>query len=192
MKVLAFNGSPRIDGNTHNLIKIVSDVLNKNGIETEEINIGHKPVKPCQGCLKCQENKDGLCIIKDDELNNYLAKMKAADGFILGSPVYTADVTGQMKSFIDRVSLVSYVNDFMFEKKVGAALVSVGRGGALPAYNTINAFYGSSKMYTVGSSYWNFAIGRDKGEVLNDGFGIETIKDLGENMTWLLNKIHRD
>lgn len=118
MKVLAFNGSPRIDGNTHNLIKIVSDVLNKNGIETEEINIGHKPVKPCQGCLKCQENKDGLCIIKDDELNNYLAKMKAADGFILGSPVYTADVTGQMKSFIDRVSLVVMLMILCSKKKL--------------------------------------------------------------------------
>ena len=116
--------------------------------------------------------------------------MVEADGIILGSPTYHADVTAELKALIDRAGLVSGANDDMFRRKVGAAVVAVRRGGAIHVFNTINIFFTISQMIVPGSSYWNLAFGRNIGEVEEDEEGIETMQVLGQNMAWLLKKIH--
>ncbi len=189
MKVLGFNGSPRKDGNTHLLLQTVFCELEKSGIETEEINIGTKAIKGCTGCMKCAENIDGYCIIKKDPINDYINKMRAADGLILGSPVYCADLTGQMKTFIDRTSLVAAVNDDLFKRKVGASVVAVRRAGGQTTFNSMNAFFTISQMITVGSTYWNIGYGMEKGEASQDEEGLQTMHNLGKNMAWLMKSI---
>ncbi len=192
MKVVAFNGSPRKHGNTSILIKEVFEVLEGEGIETELIHLAEKPLHACVACYGCFKNKDQRCVLGDDILNTCMEKMYAADGIILGSPVYVADVTSTMKAFIDRACLVSKANGDMFRRKVGAGVVSQRRGGAIHTYDTLNHFFGISQMMTVGSCYWNFAMGREIGEVKNDEEGMRTMKVLGENMAWLLKRIHID
>ena len=149
MKVIAYNSSPRKNGNTSILIQTVFKQLNKEGIETEEINIGLKNYKGCIGCMKCAELKNGKCIIATDDLNSQIEKIKEADGLILGSPIYCANVSGQMKTFIDRVSMVSAVNGDLFARKPGAAVLAVRRAGAVQGLNTINAFFTIGQMLIV-------------------------------------------
>ena len=186
MKVIAYNGSPRKNGNTSILIQTVFKQLNKEGIETEEINIGLKNYRGCIGCMKCAELKNGKCVINTDDLNNQIEKIKEADGLILGSPIYCANVTGQMKTFIDRVSMVSAVNGDLFARKPGAAVLAVRRAGAVQGLNTINAFFTIGQMLIVGTTYWNMGFGMQEGEVFKDEEGIQTMTNLGKNMAWLL------
>jgi multimeric flavodoxin WrbA len=189
MKVVAFNGSPRREGNTAILIAEVFKMLESHGIETEMIQLGNKPVHGCTACVKCKEIQDGKCHIKNDHLNFCIEKMNEADGIIIGSPVYFADVTPEVKALIDVAGYVTRANNFTLKRKVGAAVIAVRRGGALHAFETINNFFLINQMIVPGSSYWNFAIGRNPGEVLNDAEGMQTMQTLGENMTWLLQKI---
>ena len=168
MKVVAFNGSPRIAGNTSLLIKEVFQELENEGIETELINVGTKKVQGCVACYRCFEAKNNKCVISNDPLNGYIDKMIEADGIILGSPVYCADITSQLKAFIDRASFIGKANDYLYKRKVGAAVVSVRRNGAYHAFSTINAFFTVEQMIVVGSSYWNMAIGRNIGEIQQD------------------------
>ena len=130
MKVVAFNGSPRREGNTSILIKAVFDELKKEGIKTELISLGGKPVRGCMACYACAQNKNRRCVMEDDHVNDSIQKMIEADGIILGSPVYVADVSMEIKALIDRACLVSKANGDMFKRKVGAAVVAVRRGGA--------------------------------------------------------------
>ena len=190
MKVVAFNGSPRRDGNTSILIKAVFDELKKEGIETELVSLGGKSVRGCMACFACAQNKNRRCVMEDDHVNDSIQKMIEADGIILGSPVYVADVSMEIKAFIDRACLVSKANGDMFKRKVGAAVVAVRRGGAVHAFDTLNHFFTISQMMVVGSSYWNFAVGRDIGQVREDEEGMRTMKVLGENMAWLLKKVN--
>ncbi len=186
MKVIAYNGSPRKNGNTSILIQAVFKQLNKEGIETEEINIGLKNYKGCIGCMKCAENKNCKCVITSDDLNDHIEKIKAADAVILGSPIYCANISGQMKTFIDRVSMVGCVNGDPFKLKPGAAVLAVRRAGAVQGLNTINAFFTISQMLTVGTTYWNMGFGMLEGEALKDAEGLQTMTNLGKNMAWLL------
>lgn len=188
MKVVAFNGSPRRKGNTAILIAEVFKILESHGIETEMIQLGNKTVHGCTACLKCREIQDNKCHIKNDHLNFCIEKMNEADGIIIGSPVYFADVTPEVKALIDVAGYVTRSNNFTLKRKVGAAVIAVRRGGALHAFETINNFFLINQMIVPGSSYWNFAIGRNPGEVLNDAEGIQTMQTLGENMAWLLQK----
>jgi multimeric flavodoxin WrbA len=190
MKVVAFNGSPRQSGNTVILINEVFKVLNEEGIETELIQLGNKPVHGCTACGKCSEVLDGRCQIKNDHLNYCIEKMVEADGIIIGSPVYYADVTSEVKALIDVAGYVTSSNGNLLNKKVGAAVIALRRGGALHAFETINNFFLINQMIIPGSTYWNFAIGQKPGDVKNDEEGMQTIKTLGENMAWLLKKIN--
>ena len=190
MKIVAFNGSPRREGNTSILINEVFKVLNLNGIETEMVQLGNKPVHGCTACMKCREIQDGRCHIKNDHLNMCIQKMVAADGIIIGSPVYFADITPEVKALIDVAGYVTRANNFTLKQKVGAAVIAVRRGGALHTFETINNFFLINQMIVPGSSYWNFAFGRNPGEVLNDTEGMQTMQVLGENMTWLLRKLN--
>lgn len=189
IKVVAFNGSPRKNGNTSILIKHAVDELKKAGIETEVIQIGGKKVHGCTACGKCFEKKDMKCIIKDDFVNECIEKIMAADGVLLASPTYFADVTTEMKALIDRAGFVAKANDDAFKLKAGASIVAVRRGGAIHAFDTMNHFFFISQMIVPGSSYWNVGIGMDKGDVMEDAEGIQTMKTLGKNMAWLLKKI---
>ncbi len=189
MKVLAINGSARRDGNTAILIEAVFSELRREGIETEMIQLGGKPLRGCMACMGCYRNKNGRCVVEDDLFNECLVKMKAADGIILGSPIYVADVSAEMKALIDRACLVSRANGSFLRRKVGAAVAAVRRGGAIHGLDTMHHFFGITEMTTVGSCYWNFAVGREIGEVRSDEEGMNTMKVLGENMAWLLKKI---
>jgi len=190
MKVVAFNGSARKDGNTAILINAVLDELKKEGIETELIQLAGKPISGCKACYKCFEKKDRRCAIKNDDVNGYIEKMLAADGIILGSPTYFADITTELKAFIDRAGMTAKANADMFRRKVGAAIVAVRRGGAVHAFDSINHFFLIGQMIVPGSRYWNMGIGRQIGEVKDDEEGMATMKLLGENMAWLIKKIN--
>lgn len=190
MKVVAFNGSARKDGNTAILIGYVSRELEKEGVETELIQLSGSRIHGCIACMKCFENKDQRCSVKDDIVNDCIEKMLAADGIILGSPTYFANVSTEMKALIDRAGMVSRANNDMLARKVGAAVVAVRRAGAIHVFNSINHFFFIGQMVVPGSSYWNLGMGRQKGEVEKDDEGIQTMKNLGRNMAWLLKKLH--
>ncbi len=188
MKVIAFNGSPRVRGNTFEMLKAALSELAEKGIETELINIGTKIISGCKACDTCKEKKDEKCAIQDD-INNWIQKIKKADGIILGSPVYFSDVTAEMKAFIDRVGRVTLTNNRMMKGKVAGSAVAVRRGGAIHTFDTLNHFFLISEMIVTGSNYWNMGIGREEKEVLKDKEGIGTMKTLGQNMASLLMKI---
>jgi len=189
MKVVAFNGSARKDGNTAILIGQVFRVLKTEGIETELIQLAGSRIHGCIACMKCFKNKDQRCSVKDDNANDCIEKMLGADGIILGSPTYFANVSTEMKALIDRAGMVSRANNDMLARKVGAAVVAVRRAGSIHVFNSINHFFFIGQMIVPGSSYWNIAMGREKGEVEKDEEGIQTMKDLGRNMAWLLKKL---
>jgi multimeric flavodoxin WrbA len=186
MKVVAFNGSPRKNGNTHLLINHVFEELGKEGIETEEVSFVGRKIQGCRACYKCFENKDGHCSVKDDFLNECLDKMVAADGILLGSPVYFADVTAEMKALIDRAGLVSMANGGLFKNKIGGSLAALRRTGGIYTTDSLNHFFLAMQMVIVGRG---IAIGRNIGEVENDAEGIQLVTLLGQRMAWVMKKI---
>lgn len=192
MKVVAINGSPRKEGNTAALLKELTTKLEAEGIETETINIGGKKVHGCTACMKCFENKNDKCIFDDDGINECIAKMKEADGIVIGSPTYFADVNTETKALIDRAGFVSIANGGFFSRKAGAAVVAVRRAGAVHAYDSINHLFGITSMVTVGSSYWNLGVGLNPGDVNEDAEGMQTMANLASNMAWLLKKINAE
>ena len=189
VSVVAFNGSPRKDGNTTILLNLVLDELKKEDIETELIQLAGETLSGCIACYRCRENKDQKCAVMNDRVNGYIAKMKQADGILLGSPTYISDMTANMKALIERSTIVSRSNGDMFKRKVGAAVISVRRAGSTHVLSSMNYFFLINQMIIPGSSYWNMGIGRNPGEVKNDAEGIQTMKTLGQNMAWLLKKI---
>ncbi|SPQ01848.1 conserved hypothetical protein [Candidatus Sulfobium mesophilum] len=189
-KVIAFNGSARKHGNTAMLIDTVLRELISEGIETEVYDLAGKPIKGCIACYQCFKNKDGRCAVEDDVLNECIARMIEADGILLGSPTYFADVSAAMKALIERSGMVSRANDDMLRRKVGAGIVAARRAGAAHVFSSLNYFFLIGQMIVPGSSYWNIGIGREPGEVKNDSEGLQTMKTLGQNIAWLLKKIH--
>jgi multimeric flavodoxin WrbA len=191
LKVVAFNGSPRPDGNTASLIKRVTIGLEKYDIKTETINLNGQLSRGCTACMGCRRNQDLQCTIKDDRLNEFIAKIIAADGLIIGSPTYFANVTAETKALIDRVGYVVRSNNNPLRRKVGAAVVAVRRAGAINVFNAINDFFLINEIVVPGSSYWNIAVGSQKGEVDEDAEGISTMDTLADNMAWLLKCINK-
>ncbi len=189
MKVVAFNGSARKDGNTSILVNYVFEELEKEGIVTELVSLAGEHPHGCIACYQCFKRKDQRCAVETDCLNDCIEKMLAADGIILASPTYFADCSSELKALIDRAGMVSRANGDMFKRKAGAAVVARRRGGAIHVFDTINHFFTIGQMLIVGSSYWNIGIGRDIGEVAEDDEGVATMRTLGENMAWLLKKI---
>ncbi|NOR59723.1 MAG: flavodoxin family protein [Methanosarcinales archaeon] len=190
MKVIAFNGSPRKKGNTAMLINSVFGELQKEGIETEFLQLGGKDIKGCLGCMKCFELQNNTCVTrKDDIFNEYFQKMIEADGIIIGSPTYFSNVSSEVKALIDRAGLVSIANGYLIKHKVGAAVVAVRRAGATDAFDAINKFFLINQVIVPGSIYWNMGFGFNEEEVRDDEEGMNTMKVLGENMAWLLKKI---
>lgn len=190
MKVVAFNGSARKDGNTAILVSTVFKELKKAKIETELVQFAGKKVRGCLACGKCFENKDGRCVIRNDIINECIGKMAGADGIILASPTYFTDVSTEMKALIDRAGYVARANDNMFRRKVGAAVVAVRRAGGIHAFDTLNHFFFINEMVVPGSSYWNIGIGLAAGDVKKDAEGLDTMRTLGRNMAWLMEMTH--
>ena len=189
MKVVAFNGSARKDGNTAILVNTVFRELKKEGITTELVQLAGKNIRGCTACGKCFERQDKRCVVKEILLNECIEKMLEADGIILASPTYFADVSAEMKALIERAGFVAKANNDMFRRKVGASVVAVRSGGAIHAFDTMNHFFFISQMIVPGSSYWNIGIGLAPGDVKTDDEGIVTMKTLGANMAWLMKKI---
>ncbi len=190
MKVVAFNGSSRKDANTAILMRRVLDELGKEGIDTEFIQLAGEALRGCIACRKCFERKDKRCAVDTDNLNQYLAKMIEAQGILLGSPVYFTDVTANMKALMERCGYVSVANGGLLIRKVGAAVVAVRRAGAVHTFDTLNHLFLHAQMIVVGSSYWNLGMGWEPGAVEGDAEGVQTMKTLGQNMAWVLRKLH--
>ncbi|MFA5311768.1 MAG: flavodoxin family protein [Methanomassiliicoccales archaeon] len=190
MKVIAFNGSPRKNGNTRRALEIVLEEIASEGIETEMIDIAAKGLEPCHACGACGRNKDRKCIYDKDKLNLWVEKICEADGFILGSPTYFGNMSPQTKAFIDRVGYVSRANGFLLKRKVGAAVAVNRRAGALVTFQNINNLFLISQMIVPASSYWNVVTAMNPGDIDNDAEGIKTMRTLGENVAWLVKKLN--
>lgn len=189
MRVVAFSGSARRDGNTALMVREVFSTLEKGGVETELVQLAGKTIRGCRACYKCKETKDQRCSMDKDVINDCIQKMVAADGILLASPTYFADCTAEIKALMDRAGMVSRMNDDLLRRKVGAALSVARRGGNIHTFDSLNHFFLIGQMIIVGSSYWNLGYGGDKGEVAKDEEGMQTMRTLGENMAWLLQRM---
>lgn len=189
MKVVAFNGSPKKNGNTAGIINIVAAELKAVGIEVEVITIGNKTIRGCTGCMGCAKNRDKKCVLTGDPVNEWIEKMDQADGILLGSPVYFVGVNGTMKSFLDRAFFVSSVNGNMMRHKVGASVAAVRRTGGIPTVNTLNNYFSFSEMMIPSANYWNVVHGRLPREIEQDNEGVQIAQVLGKNMAYLMQLI---
>jgi len=191
MKVVAFNGSARKDGNTAVLVRRVFAELEAEGIETELVQLYNRGFRGCTACLKCAETQDSTCSgQKDDGVNACIEKMIAADGIIIASPTYYANCTANTQALLERAGYATRKSGNPLARKVGAAVVAVRRGGAIHAFDSINHWFQINEMLVVGSSYWNLGIGLGKGDVEQDEEGMETMAALGRHMAWVLKKLN--
>lgn len=189
MKVLAFNGSPKKEGNTYHAIRYVADELQKEGIDVEIVHIGGKNFSGCTGCNSCIRNKDEKCVIDTDEVNELVQKMKEADGIILGSPVHFAGIGGNMKSFLDRAFYIA--GRGLLRHKVGAAVVAVRRSGEVATFDQLNHYLTYAEMFMPTANYWSVIHGMMPGEVEGDKEGKQTMHILGKNMAYLMKLVEQ-
>ena len=189
MKVLGINSSARKGGNTAILINKVFEELNKEGIETELIEFAGQVIEPCKACWACGGQKN--CVHKKDRFQEVFDKMKEADGILLGSPVYSANISANMQAFLERAAVVTDMNRDadLFKHKVGAAVTAVRRGGAVSAVDAMNHFFLNHEMFVAGSIYWNTAYGQMPGDVKKDQEGLDNMANLGKNMAYLLKAL---
>lgn len=183
MKVLLINGSPKSKGCTYTGLREVEKALNLRGIETELIQVGHKEIRGCVGCGKCRQL--GCCVF-DDSVNEVAEKLKVADGMVIGSPVYYASANGTLIAFLDRLF---YSSAFDKTMKVGAAIVSLRRGGGSATFDELNKYFTISGMPVASSQYWNAIHGNNPEEVVRDLEGMQVMRTLGENMAFLIKSI---
>jgi len=189
LKVIGFNGSSRKKGNTACSMNTVFDQLEKAGIETEMILVGKEKIQGCVACHGCVKNQDEACAIKDDPVNEWIQKIKEADGVLLGSPVHFSGVAGTMKSFLDRAFFVASVNGGMFRQKIGATVAAVRRSGGISTLETLNHYINYSEMVMPSSNYWNVAHGLTPGQMEEDAEGKQIMEVLGQNMAWIMKII---
>ncbi|NBJ81334.1 flavodoxin family protein [bacterium 1XD42-94] len=179
-KVLLINGSPHEHGCTFTALSEVADTLSKNGVETEMLYLGQKPVAGCIACRCCYQT--GKCVF-DDKVNEINRRIDEFDAVIVGSPVYYAGPAGQLCAFLDRLF---YSSRGRMAGKLAAAVVSCRRGGATATFDRLNKYFTISNMYVVGSQYWNQVHGNTPEEVKQDAEGLQTMRTLGQNMAWML------
>ena len=187
MEVVAFNGSPRKDGNTTTLINLVLHELDREGIETEVVQLADKEIHGCIACYKCFENLDQRCAVKKDGANECIEKMTKAQGVILGSPVYFQDVTAEMKALIDRAGFVGLANGRMYKNKVGAAVACFRRSGGMNTVDSMNHFFLGNELVIAGRV---LGLAREKGDMEKDEEGMQIAATLGQRMAWILKKLH--
>ena len=184
MKVLLINGSPKEKGNTAFALEQMAEVFAEQGIETEMIHVGNQMIKGCQGCGACYKLKK--CVFEDDIVNETAEKLKEADGLVIGSPVYYAMANGTLASFVQRLF---YSTLFDKSMKVGASVVVARRGGLSATYDELNKFFGISGMPIASGQYWNSIHGAKPGEAEQDGEGMQGMRTLARNMTFLMKSI---
>lgn len=190
MKVVAVNGSPKVKGNTHLLLKTVLEPLAAAGWDTELIQLGGRNLHGCRACNKCWKARDMRCASERDDFNPIVEKMFAADAIVLGSPTYFTDVSAEMKALIDRAGFVAMANGCALAGKIGAAVVAVRRGGATHVFDTMNHLFFISQMIVPGSTYWNMGYGLEPGQVASDQEGLENMRHLGRAIAWLGAAMH--
>ncbi len=189
MRVLGISGSPRRGGNTDILIDTALEVLAAEGVETEFLSLADRPIKPCVGCRGCFAADTIRCVQEDPAFEGVLEKFAAADGILVGSPVYFGSATPQVMAMLDRVGYVARKHPQLLRRKVGAAIVVARRAGQNFTFAQLNYFFLISEMIVPGATYWNVAFGREKGEVRNDAEGMETLRNVAKNMAWLLKQL---
>jgi len=189
MKVVAINGSPHENGNTAFAIDMVVKELKTNGIDVEVLHIGNDIISGCKACGGCMKNRNEKCVLPNDNINEYIQKMKNADGIILGSPVHYSGMAATMKAFLDRAFYVAGVNGSLFRHKVGVSVVAVRRSGGVATFEQLNKFINYSEMVMPASNYWNVIHGRVEGEAQNDLEGVQIMRVLGKNMAWVMKLI---
>lgn len=189
MKVVAFNGSPRAEGNTYRALAIVAEELEREGIAASVIQVGSRQVRGCVACGGCARNRDGRCVLPDDGVNAWIEEAREADGIILGSPVHFSGMGATMKAFLDRAFYVASANGGLFRHKAGAAVVAVRRSGGVAAFDQLNHYLAYSEMLVPGSNYWNVVHGAAPGEAERDEEGVQILRVLGRNMAWLLKLV---
>ena len=187
MKLIGFNGSPREDGNTSALLGYLFREVEKEGIETELIQLSAKKIHGCRACNKCFENHDGRCAVKNDAANEYIEKMTLAQVIVLGSPSYFQDITAEMKALIDRAGYVGLANGRMYKNKIGAAVSCFRRTGGMHTIETMNHFFFSNEIIIAGRA---LSVARDKGDVEKDAEGVQMAKTLGQKIAWLAKKLY--
>lgn len=183
MKVLMVNGSPRVDGNTAVALREMEKVFAAEGVETDTIQIGNKDIRGCIACGTCFEK--GKCVF-DDIVNETQSKFEACDGLVIASPVYYASANGTLISFLDRLF---YSAPFDKSMKVGASVVVARRGGLSATFDELNKYFMISNMPVASSQYWNSVHGREQGEAAQDAEGLQTMRTLARNMTFLMRSI---
>jgi multimeric flavodoxin WrbA len=184
--IVGIVGSPRKNGNTEQLVSEALRVVEEKGVNTELVRLAGKEIKPCDACLSCK--KTGECHIKDD-FREIFDKMVKADGITLSSPVYFGSATPQIKALIDRAGYLSGAKGRVFENKVGGPLVVARRAGQNFTFVQLLFFFLHQGMIVPGSTYWNIAFGREKGEVIQDDEGLRTARNFAEKMLWIITKI---
>ena len=184
MKVLLINGSPHAQGCVFTSLTEIAQELNKQEIETQIFHIGTKPVIGCQACFACMET--GYCVFKADPVNECIDLAAAADGLIIGSPVYYASINGSLKAFLDRLF---FLKSHKYNLKPAAGIVNCRRGGSTAAFDQLNKYFTISGMPVVSSQYWNMTHGTAPEEVKQDLEGLQIMRTLARNMAWLLKCI---
>ncbi len=188
MKVLAINGSPNPKGNTAAMLQETLRICEEAGHTTELYQAGGRAVRGCTACGGCSKNI-GRCAT-DDWMNELYPKMAAADAILMGSPTYFADLTPELKAVIDRTGFISRRDGMRFSRKIGAAIVPVRRSGAIHVLDSIQHFFLINDMIVPGSTYWNMSLGLKPGDCGQDEEGLQTLRRLGENIIWLLEKLN--
>ena len=186
MKVLMINGSPRPKGCTFTALSTVAAQLKKNGVETQILQLGTKPIQCCIACGKCKDT--GHCVFNADHVNEAIDLLREADGLVVGSPVYYAGPNGGITSFLDRMFFFKSIH---YAFKPAAAVVSCRRGGASASFDRLNKYFTIARMPVVSSQYWNAVHGADEGEAMQDIEGVEVIEKLGRNIAWMLKVIDK-
>ncbi len=188
MKVILVNGSPHKNGSTARALKEVEKTLSEEGIETENFWIGNQPISGCIGCYACSTN--GKCVL-NDIVNDFVEKAKTADGFIFGTSVHYAAMTGALTSFMDRVfySASSSGNAKIFKHKPASSVIVARRAGTTATYDQINKYFGINQMPIISSRYWNMVHGRDADDLEEDEEGLQTMRILARNMAYFLKCI---
>ncbi len=189
MKVVAFNGSPKNDGNTYRALRMVTDELEKQDICVEIVQVGKQVIRGCVACNWCARNKQDRCVFDDDPVNEWIPKIREADGILLGSPVYFSGINGTLKAFLDRAGYVLSQHPGGLRYKVGAGVVAVRRSGGVAALDQLKHYIDYFEMISPASNYWSAIHGMTPGEVEYDAEGGQIMQVLGRNMAWLMKVI---
>ncbi|UCH77744.1 MAG: flavodoxin family protein [Candidatus Coatesbacteria bacterium] len=190
MEVVGVCGSPRVGGNSEQLLDRALGLVAEEGLATGKILLAGKRIEPCTACLKCRKERDGLCHGREDDLTPLFPRLYGAAALLLATPVYFGAATGEMVAFIDRLGYVSRGNGGLLNRKVGAPIVVARRAGQNFTVAQLNYFFLINGMVVPGARYWPVAFGGAKGDVQNDEEGLATVDDLARNVTWLVKLIN--